>query len=133
MGSDFGFEDMSQTSFSPIYDAKIAAEDEKTATLELSAKPGHDLEFPKLRMTIDKQTLAISKIDHQDASGKVLKTQVRDGYRRDGDRDYYSPGRVIMTDHRRNDHTSEIDFTSFKLNSGLSDELFTQRSLIRGN
>src|SRR3954471_16507972 len=52
MGSDFGFEDMSQTSFSPTFDPKVVAEDDKTITLELNAKSGKDLEFPKMRMTV---------------------------------------------------------------------------------
>jgi outer membrane lipoprotein-sorting protein len=133
MGSDFGFEDMSQTAYSPVYDPKVAAEDDKTVTLELTAKPGKDLEFPKLRMVVDKTMTVPTKVEYMDAGGKKLKTQVRDGYKKDEGRDYYAPGRVVMTDHRRNDHVSEIVFTSTKLNTGLGDDLFTQRSLIRGN
>jgi hypothetical protein len=39
----------------------------------------------------------------------------------------------VVTDHRRNDHKSEIEFVSTKLNQGLKDDFFTQRTLIRGH
>jgi outer membrane lipoprotein-sorting protein len=129
MGSDFGFEDMSQTVFSPNYDANVVSDDGKAAVLELTAKK--DMEYPKLRMTIDLAMMAPTKIEMMDGSGKKVKTQVREGYKKDATRDYYSPGRIVQTDHNRN-HESEIDFVSAKLNTGLSDDLFTQRSLIRG-
>src|SRR3954469_12854804 len=104
MGSDFGFEDMSQTSFSPTFDPKVVAEDDKTVTLELNAKAGKDLEFPKMRMVVDKTMMVPLKVEYMDAGGKKMKTQVRDGYKKDEGREYYAPARVVMTDHRRNDH-----------------------------
>ena len=132
MGSDFSFEDMSQVTFSPTYDAKLTAEDAKTFTLDLTAKKGQDPEFPRIKMVIDKTMYAPLRMDYMDASGKLLKTQLRAGYTKDAP-DHYQPGTVTVIDHRRNDHTSEIIFSSSKINSGLSDDLFTQRSLIRGN
>ncbi len=132
MGSDFSFEDMSQTSFAPTYDAKLIAQDDKTYTLDLTQKAGKDLEFPHIKMVIDKTFYGPLKMEYLDGSGKKLKTQLREDYKKDGS-EHWNPGKVIITDHRRNDHTSEIVFTSTKLNSGLSDDLFTQRSLIRGN
>ena len=46
---------------------------------------------------------------------------------------HYGPSKVVVTDHRRNDHKSEIVFTRVKLNQGLKDDFFTQRTLIRGH
>jgi len=132
MGSDFSTSDMSQTVFSPSYEASVEKEDDKTVTLDMKAKPGVTTEFPNMKMVVDKTMSAPLKMEYFDAGGKKLKTQLRDGYKKDESRDYYSPGRVVVIDHRRNDHTSEIHFTSFKLNSNLPDDLFSQRSLIRG-
>jgi outer membrane lipoprotein-sorting protein len=132
MGSDFSYEDMSQTVFSPFYEANVEKEDDKTVTLDMKQKAGTETEFPHVKMVVDKTMSAPLKMEYFDASGKKLKTQMRDGYKKDEGRDYYSPGRVMVIDHRRNDHTSEIHFTSFKLNSNLADDLFSQRSLIRG-
>src|SRR3954454_1801332 len=47
MGSDFSFEDMAEISYGHVYDAKLVGSDEKNWILELVAKPGQDLEFPK--------------------------------------------------------------------------------------
>ena len=44
---------------------------------------------------------------------------------------HWQPMRITVTDHRRNDHQSEIVFLSSKIDSGLSDDLFTVRSLQR--
>jgi outer membrane lipoprotein-sorting protein len=133
MGSDFSTGDMSQTVFSPSYEASIEKEDDKTVTLDMKQKPGVTTEFPNMKMVVDKTMSAPLKMEYFDAGGKKLKTQLRDGYKKDeSGRDYYSPGRVVVIDHRRGDHSSEIHFTSFKLNSNLPDDLFSQRSLIRG-
>jgi outer membrane lipoprotein-sorting protein len=132
MGSDFSFEDMSQTTFGAIYEAKLVGQDDASYQLELSQKPGMDLEFPKVKISISKTTYAPLKMEYFDLAGKKLKTQIREDYKKDSG-EHWNPGRIVITDHRRNDHTSEIQFTSTKLNTGLSDDLFTQRSLIRGN
>lgn len=131
MGSDFSFEDMSQTRFGGIYEATLAGQDDKTYTLDLRAKKAFDLEFPKIRMWVDKGFFAPVKMEFQDAAGKKLKTQVRENYKNDHGQ-HWQPGRIKVTDHRRNDHSSEIVFTGTRIDSGLPDDLFTQRSLIRG-
>lgn len=132
MGSDFSFDDMSQTTFGATYEPKGMSQDDKHYVLELKQKAGLDLEFPNLKVWIDKSSFHPTKQEFMDASGKKLKTQIRDGYTYDG-KGHHQPGRVLVIDHRRNDHESEIVFSSAKFDSGLPDDLFTQRSLIRGN
>ncbi len=132
MGSDFSFEDMSQTSYSPTFEAKLTGSDATTWTLDLTAKPGVETEFPKAKMVVEKKSNSPTKIDYFDASGKLLKTQTRDDYHQDSPK-HWQPGKVTIVDHRRNDHTSEIVFTSTKIDSGLSDAVFSVRSLARGN
>jgi outer membrane lipoprotein-sorting protein len=130
MGSDFAYEDMAQTAFSHAYDAKLVGQDDKSWQLELTPKtPGGD--YTKIKMWVDKTANQPTKMEYYDASGKKLKTQERVDYKLENG--HYNPAKVIITDHRRNDHKSEIDFLGVKLNSGLKDDLFTQRSLIRGN
>jgi outer membrane lipoprotein-sorting protein len=131
MGSDFSYEDMSNLRYSPTYDAKLVKGDDKGWELELTLKAGQEQEFPRVRMWIDKQAMQPTKVDYMDAAGKSLKTEEYVDYRQDGP-NHWGPSRVVVTDHRRNDHRSEIVFTGVKLNSGLKDELFSQRSLIRG-
>jgi outer membrane lipoprotein-sorting protein len=132
MGSDFSYEDMSISRYGIIYDAKLVKEDANTWELDLTVKPGVEVEYPRVHMIVDKKSQQPTRVDFEDASGKPLKTNEYEGYHLEGS-DHYNPNKVIVTDHRRNDHKSEIVFTGVKLNSGLKDDMFTQRSLIRGN
>jgi outer membrane lipoprotein-sorting protein len=132
MGSDFSYEDMSLSRYSPTYDAKLVKEDANTWELDLTVKAGQEIEYPKVHMVVDKKSHQPLKIDFADASGKVLKTSEYVDYHIDGG-SHWGPKKVIVTDHRRNDHKSEIEFVSTKLNQGLKDDFFTQRTLIRGH
>jgi outer membrane lipoprotein-sorting protein len=132
MGSDFSYEDMSLSRYSPTYDAKLVKEDGSSWELELTVKAGQEIEYPRVHMWVDKKAQQPTKIDFMDASGKVLKTSEYADYHID-DANHYGPSKVTVTDHRRNDHKSEIVFTHVKLNQGLKDDFFTQRTLIRGH
>src|SRR5262249_15563242 len=101
MGSDLSMDDMSQTRFGTTDEAKLTAQDEKTWTLEVVAKKGIDLEFPKAGMVVDKKMNAPLKIEFMDAGGKVLKSQDRDQYVNIRN-DYWAPNHIVFTDHRRN-------------------------------
>jgi outer membrane lipoprotein-sorting protein len=131
MGSDFSYEDMSLSRYSPTYDAKLVKDDANTWELDLTVKAGQEIEYPKVHMIVEKKSSQPLKIDFMDAGGKVLKTSEYEGYHIDGP-SHWGPAKVIVTDHRRNEHKSEIQFLSTKLNQGLKDDFFTQRTLIRG-
>ena len=132
MGSDFSYEDMSLSRYSPTYDAKLIKEDANSWELELNVKPGQEIEYPRVHMWVEKKSQQPTKIDFSDGSGKVLKTSEYVDYHID-DASHWGPAKVVVTDHRRNDHKSEIVFTHVKLNQGLKDDFFTQRTLIRGH
>jgi outer membrane lipoprotein-sorting protein len=131
MGSDFSYEDMSITRYGAVYDAKLIGQDDKQWEIELAVKPGVEIEYPRVKMWVLKKEHQPSKIEFQDASGKTLKTEEFKDYKTDG-ANHYGPSSLTVTDHRRNNHKSEIIFTGVKLNTGLKDDLFTQRSLQRG-
>jgi outer membrane lipoprotein-sorting protein len=130
MGSDFSFEDMSQTSYSSTFVPKIIGDEPNNYVLELSQKPGLDLEFPRVKMWVSKEHFQPTRLDFMDASGKKLKTQERSDFKKDST-DHWQPMKIVVTDHRRNEHSSEILFLTSKIDSGLSDDLFSVRSLQR--
>jgi outer membrane lipoprotein-sorting protein len=129
-GSDFSSEDMAQTSYGVTFEPKLIGEDAQGFIIELTAKPGLDLEYPRLKMWVNKEAMQPARIEYMDASGKKLKTQERLDYKKDSP-EHWQPQRIVVTDHRRNDHTSEIDFLSSKIDSGLSDDLFSVRAIQR--
>ena len=132
MGSDFASDEMSATSFAPTYDAKLLGQEGTTWIVELTAKPGQDLEFPKLKMWVDKSNFTLTKIEDYDKDGKKLKTQQRTDYKKDSP-EHWQPMHIVMTDHRRGDHQSEIVFTETRIDTGIADDVFSVRSLVRGN
>lgn len=131
MGSDFSFTDMAEIAYGDVYTAKLVGSDDKSWILQLDAKPGQDLEFPRIKLWADKTMFQPTRLDYFDAAGKNLKTQLRLDYHKDSPR-HFQPGKIEIIDHRRNDHTSSIVFTASKIDSGLSDDLFSVRSLVRG-
>jgi outer membrane lipoprotein-sorting protein len=131
MGSDFSFEDMSEIAYGNSYVPKLLGSDAKSWIVELTAKPGLDLEYPTIKMWADKVVLQPTRTEYYDPSGRLQKTQLRSGYTRDSPQ-HYSPAKVVNIDHRRNNHTSEVVFISTKIDAGLPDELFSVRSLMRG-
>ncbi len=132
MGSDFEADEIAATSFAPTYDPKLVGQDDKNWILELTQKAGQDLQYPKLKVWVDKAMFQPAKIENYDKDGKKLKTQERFDYKKDSP-EHWQPMRVVMTDHRRGDHKSEINFTSSKIDTGISDDVFSVRSLVRGN
>lgn len=132
MGSNFGFDDFSQISYADSYEAVLTSEDAASWSIEVIGKKGVDPEFPKMNMVVDKKTHHPLKIEYFDGAGKKLKTQLRSEYKQDGP-EHWQPFKIQMIDHRRNDNISDIIFTNTKINSGLADDLFTVRSLSRGN
>lgn len=132
MGSNFGFDDFSQIAYADSFDAKVVSEDDKTWTIEMAAKKGIDVEFPKMIMNVDKTTNHPLKVEYYDGAGKKLKTQIRSDYKKDAP-NHWQPFKITMIDHRRNDNASDIVFSNTKIDSGLQDDIFTVRSLARGN
>lgn len=132
MGSNFGFDDFSQIAYATSFEAKINSEDDASWTIELAAKKGVDVEFPKMIMNVDKKTHHPLKVEYFDGSGKKLKTQIRSEYKQDAP-NHWQPFKIQMIDHRRNDNASDIVFSNTKIDSGLQDDIFTVRSLARGN
>jgi outer membrane lipoprotein-sorting protein len=132
MGSDFASDEMAATSFAPTYDAKLVGQDDKSWIVELTQKPGQDLEFPKLKVWADKTMFQPTRIEDYDKDGKKLKTQERSDYKKDSP-EHWQPMHIVMTDHRRGDHKSEIVFSTTKIDAGIADDMFSVRQLVRGN
>jgi outer membrane lipoprotein-sorting protein len=129
-GSDFSSEDMSQISYGVSFDPTLASEDDKSYILELKAKGGQEREFPRIKMWVSKEHWGPTRLEFMDAAGKKLKTEELIDFKKDSP-EHWQPSRVRLIDHRRNDHTSEIEFLSSKIDTGLSDDLFTVRALQR--
>jgi len=134
MGSDVSNEDMASQTYSGVYQPKLIGSEGDNWLLDLTLLPGKEAEFPHLKMWVMKQhPNAVTRIDFFDDKGQLAKTQLRTNFSKDaGDGDHYTPAEITFIDHRRNDHKTVIHSSNAKVNQNLGDDLFSQRSLLRG-
>jgi len=133
MGSDIGYEDMSSTAMTGIWLPKLVATEADAWVLEVTLLPGKDAEFPRMKIWVDKKIKQVNRIEYYDGKGAKAKTQTRSDFKLDqGSTAHYTPGEIKVVDHRRNDHSSVIRNTRSQADSGIADDMFTQRSLQRG-
>ncbi len=132
LGSDFSFDDMAVSNAAPLYNAKLVEMKADGAVLDLTAKPGADVVYPRMRVTIAKPLFYMSRAEFFDEAGRHVRTRERkeptvfeNGWR--------SCKRQIMIDHTNRDHRSELVFKSLKANTDdVTDDMFSKRSLVRG-
>ena len=121
---------MAQITFAPDYSAKVLSDDgAQVVVLELTPRPGRDLQYSKIVATVDRKVWQFTKLEYYDPDGKHLKTETRMDYK------VYEQGgmmtRLHMVDLRSKTETT-IEVLEHKPNVGLSRSLFTKRGLIRG-
>lgn len=130
MGTTLTQQDMGVLAYAPIYAAKLNTEDDDTWTLDLTAKEGAEVMFKTLRMVIEKKRQLPLKTQFMNAEGEVIRTETRGEYICNGDT--CTPGVMRMTDHARGDAWTEMRAVDVKLNTGISDDVFTPRTLQLG-
>lgn len=127
MSSDFSYEDLGTGAFAKSYDPSLKEEKPEAWVLELRRKPGSDKIYPRIVMTVDKARSVAVKTELYDEGGRLWKTaeqapaQVKS---------YWIATRIKMTDHKRGSSTL-LEMKDLKVDQGLSDDLFTERQLVR--
>jgi outer membrane lipoprotein-sorting protein len=128
MGTDFSYEDLSQTSYSEDYEVSAVSRGTGSYTLTLERKDGADVSYTRLVMELSDADWVARKIDYFDESGERIKTYTATEVRQiDG---YAYVTRMEMVTWRSG-HRTVLELEELLLDSGLSDDLFTQRSLKR--
>lgn len=134
MGTMFSDADMSTSQFTVFYAAETLSEDDKSAVLKLTPKDGVKAAYAALEFTVDKARMLPTTIKYFDDKGQHVKTETRTDYVC-GDTpkgEYCTPGVFKMVDHTRNDAYTTLTQTDVKINSGVDDAVFSQRTLQRG-
>jgi len=126
MGTDFSYEDMSETEFTDEYSAKLEKEEENQYILELEPRSKADVSYSKLRMWIDKKTFVPVKTEYFSKQGNLIKRSVTENIKNmDG---YWFPMKWTM-ETLKSGHRTILEMLEIKHDSGLSDKFFTQRNL----
>ncbi len=129
MGTTYSNDDLALTRYSPKYNAKLTADDEANLTLDLTKKSGEEAPYARIVMIVEKKRMLPLEMKYYDAAGKNVKTETRSEYTCEGK--VCAPSVIAMRDHTDGDHISKLVRKKWKVNSGLSDRLFSKRSLAR--
>ena len=130
MGTSFSDADMSTSVFSEVYEATLKSEDEATWTLELPRKAGEKSPYAKLEMTVRKDIGLPVEIKYFNDRGQHVKTETRGDYH--CGQEACIPGTLTMVDHSRGELSTTLTQAVESINGGLSEDVFSQRTLQRG-
>ena len=130
MGTTFSFDDMNAGLFGDVYDAKLLSEGE-TIQLELTAKPEAGAPYARVELDVDPTMFVPLQMKYFNDKGQHIKTETRSNYEcREG---VCLGGNHKMVDHTREGAWTELVRGEWTLNAGVPDDLFTTRSLARGD
>ncbi len=128
MGTDFTYDDMAQSNYTEKYSAKILKQTDSVFVLELTPKPGKNVAYKRLIMTVDKKTFLPTKIEFVNKNGKTLKILTNRSIEKiEG---YWTPKEMTMENLLKGHKTTMI-LSDIKHNVGLKSSVFTKRYLKR--
>jgi outer membrane lipoprotein-sorting protein len=128
MGTTLTQQDVGTTSFGTEYVPKLLSEDDTTWTLDLTAKDPKAVGYAHMRMVVDKKMTVPLTIEYLAEDGSVVRTQTRSNYVCPRS-DYCMFGQMKMVDHTRGDAWTTLTPVEMRIDTGVSDEIFTPRTL----
>lgn len=126
MGTVLTQQDMAPPAWSKLFDIAGMEDTGADAVLSLKAKAGVEVSYKQLKVTVRKDLAVPIRIEYLSDAGAVVRTETRDGY--SCNNGYCLFGTMMMTDHARGAWT-QLKPKAVQLNTGLGDDLFTQRAL----
>jgi len=128
MGTDFTYEDMSQSRYAPDYTARLLSEKEGQYVLELTPRPGADVSYGKLVMYVDTSNYVFRRIEYYGRRGNLEKVLTVDNVRQING--YWIGARMAMR-NERDGHRTVMELSEVTFDQNLSDDVFSQRNLRR--
>ncbi len=128
MGTDFTYDDMAQNDYVKNYTPVLREETDQYYVLELTPKPESEIDYSKLVMWANKQTMLPDKVEFYDRSDRLLKIMNQtDTEKLDG---YWTPKHIEM-ENVQEQHKTIMEMIDIKHDQGIPDKKFTQRYLKR--
>ena len=128
MGTDFTYDDMAQSDYVENYTPILRNETDRHFVLELTPKSESEIDYSKLVMWANKQTMLPDTVEFYDSSARLLKVMIQTKTERvDG---YWTPQHIEMIDVQ-DQHKTTMELVNVKHDQGIPDKRFTQRYLRR--
>ncbi len=125
MGSDFSYRDLSSSGLAKDFTATVVSYKDGEYELLLKPKPD-DASYSMVKLWVKDDTFVPLKMEFYDKSGKLLKILINTEIKNiDGK---WFPMSMVM-DNVQENHKTEITVKELKINTGLRDSLFTDRTL----
>ena len=135
MGSDFTYDDISSTGYAKDYTVKRLKDKKGQYVLELTKKPESDKDYDRLIMTVSKECFVPTRVEYY--KEKKVKEKIEYRLRKvmtmsdiKKIKKYWVPQEIEMEDIQKK-HKTRMELYDIVLDSGLSDDLFTERNLQR--
>lgn len=127
-GTDFTYEDMEAKRFSEKWIPELLKTENEHHVLHLKPKETARTDYSKQIMWVRTDNFVITRIEFYDKSEKLRKVMTRDQIEHiDG----YWVAKVTLMEDLRKEHKTKIELVDVQFDSGLSDDLFTERYLSR--
>ena len=127
-GTDFSYDDISAFNFADEYNPSILENTEEFYILELIPKPDSDKDYSKLKCWIRRDNFYRVRIEYYDKGGNLWKVMENRELEKIGN--YWIAKEMEMEDLKKQHRTRSIT-ESIELDTGLSDDVFTQRNLMK--
>jgi len=127
-GTDFTYEDMEAKRYSEKYISDLLKKDENFFTLQLKPKEGVKTDYSKLVMWVRADNFYPTKIEFYDKANNLCKVMVREKIEKV---DKYWVSKESEMEDLKAKHKTKMILVDVKFDSGLSDEIFTERYLSR--
>lgn len=131
LGTTLTQADMATLSYGIIYTPTLTSETATTYLLDLVSKDPANTAYDHIRMEVEKARSVPTKIDYLAADGTVVRTQLRSKYSCPRP-DYCTFGELKMTDNSRAGAWTTLTPVDLKIDSGVADDVFSQRTLQLG-
>ncbi len=125
--SDFSLEDANTRYFSEIYTPELVGDNPTNYILKLVPKEAVP-SYGYLVATINKTNFCVEKMEFYNKKGERAKVSVSEYIKIDK---YWVVSSVSMTDIKKK-HSTKFIMTNIKINTGLSDDLFTVENMVGG-
>jgi outer membrane lipoprotein-sorting protein len=127
-GTDMTYDDMGTLNYAEEYDPTLIDKTEEAFVLELTPKKGIKKDYSKLKMWIRTDNFYHSKVEYYDKGGKLIKTMERRKIEKVGD---YWFSKEFEIHDLRDGHKTKAILMEIEFDTGLKDNIFTQRYLKR--
>jgi len=127
LGTTYSNEDISTITYGNVYAGKLVQENEAHWTVEATPREGVKAMYSKLIFSIRKDYRHLSEVQYFNHKGDHIKTETRTEYSCQDD--ICNAGVMKMVDHRRGNASTEFQRRDWRVNTGVSDSLFSKRNL----